>query len=644
MRKLLSFVVCGALLSAPVISPAHQAAKAAAPKRIPVESFAALPFISDPALSPDGSKLAMRASADGKSVIAVYDLPTSANRQPTLLNLPDASFSWAGSNRLLLTQSAAVNLFGLSISASRLISYDLASKKTLELGAGPLLFGDGVLFTDPAGRYILRSKPPAKSREGYGVVRIDLETGGEVEVQPPVRNVLQWFVDSQGVVRAGLEMSGRTTGLLYRSRHGEALRRIERRKAAAAEDSVLDTFRFVENTDRGFAISNARTGRFGVYRYDFTADQIGEPVWEHPEVDALSIVAGERGELDGVSYIDDHPRVHWLDPEAGEVQKTVDRALPGKVNLIKGTSADRGKVLIWSGAASDPDTYYILDRKARKLELFASPHDALLDATLAPVEAVRYTARDGLGIRAYLTIPAGSPGKNLPLIVMPHGGPFARDNGQFDVLAQFLANRGYVVLQPNFRGSTGFGRAFVERGHGQWGSGMIDDIEAGVDWLAGWGMIDPRRVCILGISYGGYAAMWAPARSPDRYRCAVSMAGISDVSAMLKYDSRAMLAKRYARDWATRVRGEDDAKQDLKAISPLQQADRIRTPILIAHGELDTNVPPDQSRKLVKALEKRGRTVESIFYPTSGHGFHTIEDSVDFMKRVEAFLAKHNPA
>jgi dipeptidyl aminopeptidase/acylaminoacyl peptidase len=351
---------------------------------------------------------------------------------------------------------------------------------------------------------------------------------------------------------------------------------------------------------------------------------------------------GADGELDGVAYEDDRPRIHWMDPDYQRLQATLDRALPGKTNLIVNSSNDNQRVLFWSGGADDPGTYYVYDRPARRIQPFMSPYENLVDRRFAPVRPISFRARDGSELHGYLTLPQGRAPRGLPLVLMPHGGPFARDSWNFDPRVQFLASRGYAVLQVNFRGSTGYGRTFVERGFGQWGSGMIDDLEDGVDWLAGEGTVDAGRVCIVGASYGGYAALWAPIRKPERYRCAVSFAGISDVSAMLRYDRRRFRASRYAREWNRRVRGEEE--RDLRSISPLRQAERIRVPLLVAHGEKDTNVPPSQSRDLVRALARRNAGVESVFYPEAEHGFTRPEDSADFLRRLEAFLARHNPA
>jgi TonB family protein len=276
------------------------------------------------------------------------------------------------------------------------------------------------------------------------------------------------------------------------------------------------------------------------------------------------------------------------------------------------------------------------------MELFAAPYMKLIDQPMSEVKPVRYEARDGLSIPGYLTLPRGREAKGLPLIVMPHGGPFVRDRYAFDPMVQLLASRGYAVLQPNFRGSTGYGRDYVEKGYGQMGLKMQDDLDDGVAWLAGDGTVDPKRVCILGSSYGGYAALWGAIRNPEIYRCAVSFAGVTDVAGILKYDSKFLLARRYFKQHRKKIEGEQ--KRDLAAVSPLQQADRLKVPVLIAHGEQDSTVPADQSRKLVAVLKARGAPVQSAFYSEAAHGFSSSAESLDFMKRVEAFLELHNPA
>jgi dipeptidyl aminopeptidase/acylaminoacyl peptidase len=324
------------------------------------------------------------------------------------------------------------------------------------------------------------------------------------------------------------------------------------------------------------------------------------------------------------------------------LQAKLDKALPNTVNLPVDWSDDEKRVLVWSGGASDPGRYYLLDRSTSQMHAVVDPYPQVDPAKLSPVKSVRYRARDGLQIPAYLTLPIGRDAKSLPLIVMPHGGPFDRDHWEYDPIVQFLASRGYAVLQPEFRGSTGYGKDFVSKGYGEWGRKMQDDLDDGVDWLAKTGQIDPRRVCMVGGSYGGYAALWAAVRNPDRYRCAASMAGVSDVPALLRSSRDIFSATRYYREWRTQVGGE--GKADLGAVSPINFANRIRVPVLIAHGEEDARVPVKQSRAMVDALAKAHADVTSVFYKDSGHGFDSSEDLDDWLRRLEAFLAKHNPA
>jgi len=474
------------------------------------------------------------------------------------------------------------------------------------------------------------------------VLRIDLDTGASVEVQPARRGVSSWFADAEGVVRVGVDYGERRTRIYYRPDAQSPLGLVETRRNLA-DDSVIDAVRFVTNTSRGIIVTNAETGRFGVYDYDFSTDTRGATLFAHPEVDVTRAIYGRNGALDGVVYDDDQPRVRWLNPEMERLQGRIDRTFPDHTNLVVNLSRDGNRVLIFSTAANDPGTYYVFDQAARRMEIFASPYAVLVGREFAQVRPVTYQSRDGLTIRAYLTLPPGGAERGLPLVVLPHGGPFLRDSWAFNPEVQFLASRGYAVLQPNYRGSTGYGRAFVERGYGQFGNGMINDIDDGADWLVREGVADPRRICVMGSSYGGYAAIWAAMRSPERYRCAISFAGPTDLRAMLQHDTRFFLARRYARELRLRLQGEERA--DLNAISPVRHPEMLRVPLLIAHGERDVVVPVDQSRRMLRAVERaRLLNVESVFYPKSGHGFTDVTESADYMRRVEAFLARHNPA
>jgi dienelactone hydrolase len=469
---------------------------------------------------------------------------------------------------------------------------------------------------------------------------VDLQTGAASVIEKEKEGIWDWYADDKGVVRAGVAYKDRSWKIWYRDQPGEPLRLIKG-KVDADDDSAVDKFIF--RGEESWVLTNERNGRFGLYRFDTKSGAIGSPIFENPNVDVTDVNYDHAtGRVKAIAYEDDRKRVQWFDPDARALQDRIDRALPQSANLPVDWSDDNQRVLVYSFSGSDPGRYFLLDRKTSRMSPVVDPYPLIDPALLAEVKAVHYQARDGLLLNAYLTLPRGREAKGLPLIVMPHGGPFERDHWQYDPTVQFLANRGYAVLQPEFRGSTGYGKSFVEKAYGEWGRKMQDDLDDGVDWLARSGEVDPKRVCIVGGSYGGYAAMWGAIRNPEHYRCAASFAGVSDLPSLLLYSRQIFSATRYYREWRTKVVGVGNA--DLKSVSPLGFAAKLKVPLLIGHGEKDERVPVKQSHQMVEALTKAGASVTSIFYRDAGHGFDKSADFADWLARLEAFLTKYNPA
>lgn len=616
------------------------------------ETSAAVPSAADlgavasltgPRISPDGELIAAHALVEGKPVILVTDAAPGPGPRRTF-PLPDRHelrwVRWAGPRRLLVSLGNTQNFYGHDVRVTRLAMMDLATGRVILVGPKQQgLVGDDILHVARDGKSLLLSTQPS-IWDYPAVYRVDLDTGKNDRVVRAQESVWSWFADENGVVRAGIGASGKRWWLLYRNSADQDFQRIKRR----IEDDGTDIDKFIplNGSDQGYAVAAGTSGRFGLYRYDFRSDQLGEKLYENPIVDIDDFDLAPDGTLVSVQYTDDKPEILWFDAELKKLQARIDRALPGKLNRIISTSADKKRLLVWSSAADDPGTYYFYDRTAARMGAFAVANDRLMGKQLGSSEPVRYKARDGLEIRGYLTLPPGKTASNLPLVVMPHGGPFARDSWGYDPWVQYLASKGYAVLQPNFRGSTGFGRAFVEAGIGQWGRGMQDDIDDGVKWLASRGTADAKRVCIMGASFGGYAAMWAGVRNPELYRCAISFAGVSDVAAMLRYDQRGFAATRYFRDWRARVQG--DKSFELDQISPLKMVDRLAIPILLAHGKDDDNVPFVQSRRLHEALARLNKPHEYVVYEKEGHGFADPANATDFLTRVGKFLDQHNPS
>jgi dipeptidyl aminopeptidase/acylaminoacyl peptidase len=296
-------------------------------------------------------------------------------------------------------------------------------------------------------------------------------------------------------------------------------------------------------------------------------------------------------------------------------------------------------VLSW--AANDPGSYYILDLRKKSLKPFLARMPWIKPAQMAKVIPITYKARDGLLIHGYLTVPAGREPQHLPLIVYPHGGPWVRDSWEFDDTAQFLANRGYAVLQMNYRASVGYGDSFYRKGLHKIGREIQDDIEDGARWAVAQGITDPQRMAILGASYGGYSALMGLIQTPDLYRCGVSLAGVTDWAPLI--ESRRELSPIAYGLTASLVGDPVKQAAQLREVSPLAHVDRIQVPVLIVHGKDDMNVPYAQATALVAELDRLHKPYEFMSRANELHGFRNAKNKAEYFTRVDAFLAKYLP-
>ncbi len=629
--------------------PAVPAPAGAQPDKIPTAILSQLPFLSGPRLSPDGTHIAAYVTMKGQKLLGIF-MPATGNTKliNTGQDLDINWFRWAGNNRMLFSVGKTVNWEGDDAWQTRLIAYDLATDKQIFIGGKTEgLIGDDVLWIDPEGQSLLLAFQQT-IYDYPSVSRIELASNKAKQIVAPRDGLWDWYADDKGVVRAGFVFGDSNWKMIYRTKDGEGFRTVVR---ADNEDNEagFDAFRIYQGTDEGYRIMlNEATGRYALWRFNFATRKRGEMVFEAPGVD----IDDFDTQLDGANlyaawFTDDRPRAHWFDADLAKVQEAIDKAVAGAVGdrmaTIVSYSRDRARMLVHIGGSNDPGRFYVFDRDAGIMQLFAQANEKLKPAQLTTTRYTTYKSRDGLDLPAYLTLPRGREAKNLPLVILPHGGPYdVRDDGTFDVEVQFLANRGYAVLQPEFRGSGGYGKAFYAKGEGQWGRAMQDDLDDGMDWLAKQGTIDPKRVCIVGSSYGGYAALWGAVRNPERYRCAASFAGISDLKRQLKYQIAFKISKRYRKDWRKTVQGEETF--DLATVSPLFAIDKLTVPLLIAHGDADQRVPYKQSKLYADALAKAGKPYEFITLKGEGHGFSSDANQQLWLDKLEAFLTKYNPA
>ncbi|MCP3731934.1 S9 family peptidase [Sphingomonas sp. MG17] len=615
----------------------------ATPARLPVEAFAELPRIDDPVLSPDGQRFAAKISGDGKQFLAIT---TMDGGKPRLIATGDVDLNWwrwVNDEWLVLGIGEEIQVQGEPWYVSRALGVNVTTGKYQQIvGRDAAQNADDVIWTarDGSARVMIAYQTSIYSNEiGFWpkVDEIDLATGKRRTVQGPRAGVHDWYADGDGVVRMGIGISedGRSRRLLYRPGADTAFRVVDRAKRN--ESRLTVPAMFLRDKTKALVIEDDEGGYSALYELDLATLEPGKQLFASKGHDIAGLVRGG----DGFSYLgvrveEERPEIRWTDPEMAAMQTAVSGLVKGARVEIASLSRDRSRAILRVGGADAPGAWFLYTPSDNVLRLIAENSDAIGMRRLHPVRTIRYKARDGLEIAAVLTLPRGKKDK-LPLIVMPHGGPFARDSETWDWWTQFMADRGYAVVQPNYRGSSGYGTPFTKKGEGQWGLAMQDDLNDAVKALADLGIADPARVCMVGASYGGYAAMRAAQRDGAKYRCAVSYAGVSDLNRMLGHQ-RNFLFSGSRTDWLR------EQAPDLKGVSPVNFPEDVSIPLLLMHGEKDRVVPIVQSRVLAQKLKAASKDVTYVVQKEGDHHFSRAEDRLEFLKALEAFLAKHNPA
>jgi dipeptidyl aminopeptidase/acylaminoacyl peptidase len=379
------------------------------------------------------------------------------------------------------------------------------------------------------------------------------------------------------------------------------------------------------------------SGKTGLYTWGPSG--YGAALFDNPAYDIGDIITDERnGRVIGATYMDDGPRAVYFDPSMQRIQESLEKDYPGQsVSILSKDDAGATYVILTQGP-KNPPILSLFTPANRKASVIDEAYESLKPADLGDVRPYPYKARDGLDIHAYLTLPPGRDPHNLPTVIFPHGGPEDRDEMAFDWWAQFMASRGYAVLQPNFRGSSGYGGHFVLAGDGEWAGKVQYDVQDGVAKLIADGIADPKRICIVGASYGGYMALAGATFSPDLYACAVSFAGLSDLDRML-YTGTTFESETVS-IWKRRI-GADVDKSKLVSASPANFVDRVKIPILLLHSDKDTTVPIEQSQIENDALKHAGKQVEFITLSGDDHDLEFPDTRIKLLTEIERFLAAH---
>ncbi|MBQ5947857.1 prolyl oligopeptidase family serine peptidase [Massilia sp. ST3] len=650
---------CGVLLPA--------AASAQAPALPPIEKFFANPQLGAASLSPGGRHLAaLSATADGRDALVVVDLQTNEMKVVAgYKNVDVLAFQWVNGERLLFNVRDNQTSQGGTFEASGLYAVNRDGSSLRQLAARrwestALTTGSSIKSRLlPWHTYMLDQRGPQDSDwtyvlsgrfgdnrllEGFDLLRLNTVSGQAETVQRP-GPVHAWLLDNAGEPRLAVGAKEGTSRIYYRDPAGGQWRTIASFPTYDESPGVFAPEGFAGD---GTLYVTARAGKdtAALHTFDFATGKISpEPVVVTEGYDFNGSLISRRGKLLGVSLLTDARGQVWFDPGMQELQKKVDAALPGTVNLLS-VAADSASpwVLVRSYSDRQPGIWMMYNRQTNKLGKVSDSYPGIDPKRMGRQQPVRYKARDGREIPGLLTLPPGG-GKNHPMVVLVHGGPYVRGSSWgWDPESQFLASRGYAVLEPAFRGSTGFGAAHFRAGWRQWGLAMQDDIADGVRWAVAQGHADPKRVCIAGGSYGGYATLMGLARDPDLYKCGVNWMGVTDIN--LLYDGHWSFESDLGADWkkygmpllvGDQVRDADQ----LKATSPIEQAARITQPLILAYGGVDKRVPMYHGSKFRDAVSAANKQVEWIEYQDEGHGWSLPKNQVDFWGRVEKFLDKH---
>jgi dipeptidyl aminopeptidase/acylaminoacyl peptidase len=606
------------------------APKEEVPRLIPMEDFFRNPEKAAFSLSPDGAYMAWVQPWETRLNIHVLNIGEDKVTRITRATERDiTSYLWASNNRIAYVQDKAgdenYRLYAVNIDGSNekeLTPFDKVQVRLIDR-------------LEKEDEHMLISMNKRDPRV-FDVYRINISTGQmDMAVQNP-GNVVGWLTDHEGKLRVARATDGVNSGLLYRETEKDAFRILSRTNFKESLAPVFFTF----DNKNLYVVSNIGRDKAAVYEYDVKTKEFVRLIYEHPEVDASGLLrSNKRKKITGVVYVTDKRHYHFFDEEREQLQKNLEERLPGYEVVVTSMSDDERKVLVRTYSDRSFGAYYYFNRDTNEFIKLADISPWLNEEELAEMKPITYRSRDGMAIQGYLTLPKGLKPKRLPAIVNPHGGPWARNTWGYNPEVQFLANRGYAVLQVNFRTSTGYGRKFWEDGFKQWGLDIQNDISDGVKWLIREGIADPKRVGIYGGSYGGYATLAGLAFTPDLYACGVDYVGISNILSWLK--SIPPYWKPYLEMMYEMVGHPEKDAELLVRTSPVFHADKIKVPLFVAQGANDVRVPRAESDQIVEALRKRGIDVLYMVKENEGHGFMNEENRFDFYRAMEKFLANH---
>jgi dipeptidyl aminopeptidase/acylaminoacyl peptidase len=598
-------------------------------KLIPLRDFFRNPERSGFQVSPDGNSISfMQPYQNRMNVFVEPRAGGEAVRVTSETERDVAGYFWKGSNRIVYLKDFKGD------ENYHVVAVDADGRNLVDLTPFEKVRAEIVddLYDNEDEMIVSMNK---RNPEVFDVYRVDLNTRELTLIAENPGNVTGWVTDHTGRIRLALATDGVNSSILHRPDESTPFKTVI---TTNFKEQIQPLF-FDFDNKLLFASSNINRDKAAIVRIDPATAKEESVIFQHPDVDVSGLVwSRKRKVYTEVQFVTWKRERKFFDAEAEALQNELERQLPGYEVDLQSGNKDENIFVVAAWSDRTMGTRYLYEVASKKLTKLAEIAPWLPENDLTEMKPITYKARDGLTIHGYLTLPRGG-GKNLPLIVNPHGGPWARDSWGYNAEVQFLANRGYAVLQINFRGSTGYGRAFWEASFKEWGKKMQDDVTDGVKYAIAQGIADSKRVSIYGGSYGGYCTLAGLAFTPELYACGVDYVGVSNLFTFLKTIPpywKPML------DMFYEMVGNPEAdKTLLTEASPVLHADNIRVPLLIAQGAQDPRVNVDESDQMVAALKKHGIPVEYLVKENEGHGFHNEENRFEFYEAMEKFLKKY---
>ena len=597
---------------------------------IPMEDFFRNPEKSSFNISPNGNHIAYMKPWKSRMNVFVMDMITKKEARLTSSQERGIyGFAWLTNKRIgyIKDEGGNENMHFYAINIDKSNEIDLTPFENVQAR----IIDD--LEDDPNHIIIGLNKRNPQIHDPY---RINVNDGKMDMIAENPGNISEWMTDHDGKLRIAITSDGVNTSILHRATESEKFESILTTDFKVSVSPLFFTF----DNKNLYVASNRGRDKSAVFKFDLNNAQEEKLIFEHDEVDVSGLMySRKRKVLTGVNYTVAKNEMTFFDTWRQDIQQKLEENLHGYEVGITSFSEDETKAVVVTYSDKSRGTYYYYDIDKNKLTELGEASPWLNEEDMSDMKPVQYRSRDGLVINGYLTLPKGTNGKNLPVIVNPHGGPWHRDSWGYKSEIQFLANRGFAVFQMNFRGSTGYGREFWEKSFKQWGKLMQDDISDGVNWLIDEGIANPDRIAIYGASYGGYATLAGLTFTPDLYACGIDYVGVSSLFTFM--ESMPPYWELYRKMLYEMVGHPDKDKELLASASPLLHIDKIKVPLFIAQGANDPRVKKSESDQIVEALQNAGIDVPYMVKNDEGHGFYNEENQFDFYREMEIFLNKH---